>query len=89
MPTNLVAAAWEGMVGVAHPTSTGGEKPGVGAAGADFQPNWFRAFWAVALIGGSIAVYVHANVNVAALELNSHEAAASGRRLSFTPALPR
>src|SRR4051812_45430359 len=55
--------------------SASSEKPGLGAAGSDRQSDPLRAFWAVALVGGFIAVDVYARVHVAALELNSHVAA--------------
>src|SRR5437868_285702 len=65
-----------------------GEKPGGSAAGTDFQSNWFRALRAVALVCGSIAVHVHANIHVAARELHAHKATASVRGLPVTLALP-
>jgi hypothetical protein len=68
--------------------SAGSEESGVGAAGANFQSNAFRALRAIALVCGSISIHVDANVHVAALELHAHEAAARAAGLTVTLVLP-
>ena len=53
--------------------SAGGEKARIAAAGADSQANAFGALWAIALVGGLIAVDVDAGIDVAAGEGDAHE----------------
>ena len=59
--------------------SASSKKPGVRAAMTNRKPDPLCTLWAVALVGGFIAVDIHARVDVAARELYAHELTLSDR----------
>jgi len=58
--------------------SASGKKPGVCAAVSDRKPHPLRALWAVAFVGGLVAVDIYASVNFAALKRDAYEFALAG-----------
>jgi hypothetical protein len=58
--------------------SASSKKAGVCAAGADCEPDSLGALWAIALVGGFIAVDVYARVRIAAREVNADKAPVQG-----------